>query len=105
MMPITNAAHGATNAHGAVIATRPASMPLHDIEMSGLPHWRSSRPSPRRADARREQGVHRDDADAQVGGAERGARVEAHPPEHEHQRADHDVAEVVPGNAWGAVLR
>src|SRR5215471_20488456 len=32
------AAHGATNAHGAVIATNPASMPLHVIEMSGFPH-------------------------------------------------------------------
>jgi len=32
------AAHGATKAHGAVIATRPASIPLHDIEMSGLPY-------------------------------------------------------------------
>ena len=40
MRPITQAAHGATNAHGAVIATRPASMPLHDIEMSGLPYLR-----------------------------------------------------------------
>ena len=28
MMPMTAAAHGATKAHGAVIATRPASMPL-----------------------------------------------------------------------------
>src|SRR5258707_15217392 len=37
MTPITHAAHGATNAHGAVMATRPASMPLHDMEMSGLP--------------------------------------------------------------------
>ena len=36
---MTTAAHGATNAHGAVIATRPASMPLHDIEMSGLPYF------------------------------------------------------------------
>jgi hypothetical protein len=26
-----------TNAQGAVMATRPASMPLHAIEMSGLP--------------------------------------------------------------------
>ena len=39
MIPITTAAHGATNAHGAVIATSPASMPLHVIEMSGFPHF------------------------------------------------------------------
>src|SRR3954454_13702176 len=37
--PMTIAAQGATNAHPAVIATRPASMPLHDIEMSGLPYF------------------------------------------------------------------
>src|SRR5258706_7160657 len=37
-MPITEAAHGATKAHGAVIATRPASIPLHDMDMSGLPY-------------------------------------------------------------------
>src|SRR5262249_47833926 len=34
--PITAAAHGSTNAHGAVMATRPASMPLHIIVGSGL---------------------------------------------------------------------
>src|SRR5437773_6586593 len=37
MAPIRNAAHGVTKAHGAVMATRPASMPLHIIEGSGLP--------------------------------------------------------------------
>ena len=37
--PMMTAAHGATNAHPAVIATSPASMPLHDIEMSGLPYF------------------------------------------------------------------
>ena len=35
--PITAAAHGCTNAHGAVIATRPASMPLTIMPGSGLP--------------------------------------------------------------------
>jgi hypothetical protein len=29
---------GDTNAHGAVIATSPASMPLHAMVMSGLPN-------------------------------------------------------------------
>ena len=43
---MTTAAHGATNAHGAVIATSPASMPLHDIEMSGLPYFALVTPSP-----------------------------------------------------------
>ena len=36
-IPITHAAQGATKAHGAVIATHPASMPLQAIEMSGFP--------------------------------------------------------------------
>src|SRR5262245_36070679 len=38
-IPMTTDAHGATNAHGAVIATSPASMPLHVIEISGFPHF------------------------------------------------------------------
>ena len=37
MMPMTAAAHGCTNAHGAVIATRPASMPFAIMPGSGLP--------------------------------------------------------------------
>jgi hypothetical protein len=37
-MPIRTAALAPTNAHGAVIATRPASMPLQAIEMSGFPN-------------------------------------------------------------------
>ena len=36
MMPITMAAHGCTNAHGAVMATRPASMPFTIIPGSGF---------------------------------------------------------------------
>ena len=35
--PITAAAHGCTKAHGAVIATRPASMPFTIMPGSGLP--------------------------------------------------------------------
>src|SRR6185295_16955080 len=38
MSPMTTALVGETNAHGAVIATRPASMPLQAIVMSGLPN-------------------------------------------------------------------
>src|SRR5262245_593639 len=37
-MPMTEAAQGATKAQGAVMATRPASIPLQDMEMSGLPY-------------------------------------------------------------------
>ncbi len=36
-IPMMTAEFGETNAQGAVIATRPASMPLHAIEISGLP--------------------------------------------------------------------
>ena len=35
--PMTAAAHGSTKAHGAVMATRPASMPLAIMPGSGLP--------------------------------------------------------------------
>ena len=38
MTPMSVAAHGAMNAQGAVTATSPASIPLHVMEMSGLPH-------------------------------------------------------------------
>src|SRR3954452_17328505 len=37
MMPMTMAAQGSTKAHGAVMATRPASMPLAIMAGSGLP--------------------------------------------------------------------
>src|SRR5438067_9643143 len=40
MMPITAAAHGATNAHGAVMATRPASNPFAVMDGSGFPNFR-----------------------------------------------------------------
>src|SRR4029453_5378518 len=36
-MPMTMAAHGSTNAQGAVMATRPASMPFAIMPGSGLP--------------------------------------------------------------------
>src|SRR6186997_3121770 len=36
--PMMAAAQGATKAQGAVIATSPASIPLHDMEISGLPY-------------------------------------------------------------------
>ncbi len=37
MMPMTIAAHGSMNAHGAVMPTSPASMPLAIMPGSGLP--------------------------------------------------------------------
>src|SRR5580704_1702483 len=37
-IPMIVADVGATNAHGAVIATNPASIPLHAMVMSGLPN-------------------------------------------------------------------
>src|SRR5579883_138573 len=38
MMPMITDEFGETNAHGAVIATSPASIPLHAIVTSGLPN-------------------------------------------------------------------
>src|SRR5438067_13078628 len=43
--PIRIAEDGPTNAQGAVIATRPASMPLHAIEISGAPNFRYQKQS------------------------------------------------------------
>ena len=40
---MTAAAHGATKAHGAVMATRPASRPLAVIDGSGFPKRRHMR--------------------------------------------------------------
>src|SRR6266853_2059388 len=37
--PMIEAEVGDTNAQGAVIATRPASMPLHAMVISGLPNF------------------------------------------------------------------
>src|SRR5450759_143089 len=39
IIPMMNAEVGPTNAQGAVIATRPASMPLQAIVISGLPNF------------------------------------------------------------------
>src|SRR4029077_1401889 len=39
-MPMTTDEVGDTNAQGAVIATKPASIPLHAIVMSGLPNMK-----------------------------------------------------------------
>src|SRR5580692_7129822 len=38
-IPMMNADPGATNAQGAVMATKPASMPLQAIVISGLPNF------------------------------------------------------------------
>ena len=95
-MPIMTAAVGPTKAQGAVMATRPASMPLQAIEMSGFPKKRYQR-SMAAADAGHggEIRVDRDYCDAQVGGAERGAWVEAHPAEQQEEGAGDDEDEVV----------
>src|SRR5262245_39004501 len=39
-MPMTTEEFGETKAHGAVIATRPASIPLHAMVTSGLPNMK-----------------------------------------------------------------
>ena len=62
---------GETKAQGAVMATRPASMPLQAMVMSGLPNRKYQR-SMAAADpaTRREVGVDGDDGDAKVGCAQ-----------------------------------
>ena len=98
MIPITTTPTVRRTRTGAVMATSPASMPLHVIEMSGFPHFQLVQAIAMIAPADAASSVLTATiADAQVGRAERRAGVEAHPAEREHQRADHDVAEVVPG--------
>ena len=70
--PMMNAPTGVTNAHGAVMATRPASMLLHIIEGSGLPNDDPHVEQPVSVAAMpREHGVDGDDADAAVGAGQR----------------------------------
>ena len=110
MMPITAAAHGCTNAHGAVIATRPASMPLAIIPGSGFfvrimhpEHRRSTAPN-----AAAMRGVHRDHREPDVGRREGRRGVEAEPAEQQDERAEHRHRDVVRGEharfAVGSVL-
>ena len=88
MPPMITADTLLTNAHGAVIATRPASRPLAIMLGIGLavphPHVEHRRERAGRAGQHR---VDRDDADAQVAARERGARVEAEPAERQDEGA------------------
>ena len=97
--PITIAAHGATNAHAAVIATSAAIAPFSIIERSGFlitSHEVPTAPSDagRGGEVRVERDV-REEADAAEVDAQRRARVEAEPPEPEDQHAERHERHVV----------
>ena len=98
MTPISAAIAGVTNAHGAVIATRPASMPLAIIPGSGLP-VRLGDPQHRddRAERRGDRRVRGDGGELDVGGGERRGGVEAEPAEQQDERAEHRHRDVVAG--------
>ena len=109
MRPMSAAMIGETKAHGAVMATRPASMPLAIIPGSGLP-VRLGDPQ-HRDDGTEGAGDRRvggDDGELHVGGGERRRGVEAEPAEQEDERAEHGHRDVVAGErarlAVGAVL-
>ena len=96
--PMSTAAQGSTNAQGAVIATRPASMPLHIIVGSGLRpfmHIMSDHAGNAAPVMPAKHGVHHDEADAQVGAGQRRARVKAEPTEGQDERSEHDHRHVV----------
>ena len=105
MMPMTIAIAGDTNAHGAVMATRPASMPLAIMPGSGLPvrlviHSMADDRTERAGD----RGVGGDDRELDVGGGERRRGVEAEPAEQQDERAEHRHRDVVARDAaWLAV--
>ena len=101
MMPMTAAAHGSTKAHGAVMATRPASMPLTIIPGSGLPVagimiQNIAATAPKAAGDR---GVGRHDGELDVGRRQRRGGVEAEPAEQQDERAEHRHRDVVARDA------
>ena len=93
------AAHGATNAHAAVIATSAATAPFSIIERSGfLITIQDVSTAPSTPAGSREVRVQRDvreEADAAVVDAERRARVEAEPAEPEDDDAERREGHVV----------
>ena len=93
---MTAAAHGSTNAQGAVIATSPASMPLHIIVVSGLsPFTMSVTIAAERTDDAGEHRVHDNEADAQIGARECRTRIKSEPAESQDERSQHDHRHVV----------
>ena len=85
-----------TKAHGAVMATRPASMPLAAIEGSGLPYFFHTRNIAARQPAALAMNVlTMTTAEAHVGGRQGGGAVEADPPEHQDDHAEDGQREIV----------
>ena len=98
MMPMTAAAHGSTKAQGAVMATRPASMPLAIMPGSGLPVRIQIQNMPiDGAERTGDGGVGRDDGELDVAGGEGRGGVEAEPAEQQDERAQHGHRDVVAG--------
>ena len=97
---MTAAAHGSTKAHGAVMATRPASMPLTIIPGSGLPvlacmmNIAATAPN-----AAGDRGVGRHHGELDVGRREGGGGVEAEPAEQQDEAAEHGHRDVVARDA------
>src|SRR5213593_4467329 len=90
--PISTAEGAVTKAHGAVMATRPASVPFASIEGSGLPyliHMYTIAVMP---------------PAAQVRARERRPGVEAEPPEGENERPGERHRDVVTGDRVGAAV-
>ncbi len=103
--PISAAIAGVTKAHGAVIATSPASMPLAIIPGSGLPVRRVTHSiAIGRPERPGDRCVRRNGGELNVGGGERRGGVEAEPAEQEDERAEQRHRDVVSGErAWLAV--
>ena len=99
MMPMTAAAHGCTNAQGAVIATRPASMPFAIIPGSGCDLRTDLHPEHRDdcTEGGRECGVDCDDGEPVVGRREGRCGVEPEPAEQQDERPEHRHRDVMGG--------
>ena len=107
MMPMTAAAHGCTKAHGAVMATRPASMPLAIMPGVGLagPHHDPEHADRRRRRRRRWRCSSRPTANCTSVAAKRRRGVEAEPAEQQDERAEHGHRDVVAGQRPGLAVR
>ena len=100
MRPMTAAAHGCTNAHGAVIATSPASMPFAIIPGSGwcaLARICTQNIATTAPNAAAIAVFTATTANRLSVAAKRRRGVEAEPTEQQDERAEHRHRDVVPG--------
>ena len=89
-----------TKALGAVMATRPASMPLHIIDGSGFsPRTNiSQNMQPKRRGRAGQHRVDHDERNSQVGAGQGRARIKPEPTEGQNERADANHRNVVARN-------